>query len=205
MPTANEWLLFLGASALFAVLPGPGVLYVLARSLGGGRAVGMRSVLGNGLGALMHVAAAAVGLSALLAASAPAFTVVKYLGAAYLIYLGIRALRGSDTPTPDTPAPSRSVVVQGFLSEILNPKTALFFLAFLPHFVHPETAPAPLVFLLLGTIAVAMAVAVDILVALGAAAISAKLATTPRWHLWQRLTTGLTMIGLGGALAAADR
>ncbi|GGS50688.1 LysE family translocator [Actinokineospora fastidiosa] len=205
MPTANEWLLFLGASALFAVLPGPGVLYVLARSLSGGRAVGMRSVLGNGLGALMHVAAAAVGLSALLAASAPAFTVVKYLGAAYLVYLGIRALRGSDEVVADVEAHNRSVVVQGFLSEVLNPKTALFFLAFLPHFVHPETAPAPLVFLLLGAIAVAMAVTVDVLVALGAGAISAKLAAMPRWRLWQRLATGLTMIGLGGALATAER
>ncbi|MFC7613877.1 LysE family translocator [Actinokineospora soli] len=130
---------------------------------------------------------------------------MKYLGAAYLVYLGVRALRGSDEAPVDVDAHHRSVVLQGFLSEILNPKTALFFLAFLPHFVHPGTAPAWLVFLLLGTIAVAMAVAVDILVALSASAISAKLAGAPRWRWWQRLATGLTMIGLGGALAAAER
>lgn len=207
MPTSAEWLLFLGAAALFAIIPGPGILYVLARSLRGGRADGIRSVVGNGIGALGHVVAAAVGLSAVLAASATAFTVVKLLGAAYLIYLGLRALFERDhevAPEPDR-RPGRSAVWQGMLSELLNPKTALFFLAFLPHFVHPDTAPAPLVFGLLGAIAVALAMVVDLLVAVFAGGLGARLARQPRWRVRQRVASGLTMIALGGALAIAER
>jgi threonine/homoserine/homoserine lactone efflux protein len=207
MPTSAEWLVFLGAATLFAIIPGPGILYVLARSLRGGRSDGIRSVFGNGIGALAHVAAASVGLSALLFASATAFTVVKLLGAAYLVYLGLRALFDRDQvrvePGPDRRG--RSVVTQGILSEVLNPKTALFFLAFLPHFVHPETAPAPLVFALLGVIAVAMAMVVDLLVAVFAGSLSGRLMGNPRWRTRQRLASGLTMIGLGGALALAER
>src|SRR5689334_16535064 len=124
MPTSAEWLIFLGAAALFAAVPGPGLLYVLARSLRGGRADGIRSVLGNGIGAFGHVCAAAVGLSALLAASATAFTVVKLLGAAYLVYLGVRALLDRDHPAADEPATRRhrGAMVQGIYTELLNPK-----------------------------------------------------------------------------------
>ncbi|HET9140007.1 LysE family translocator [Actinophytocola sp.] len=206
MPTSAEWLVFLGAAVLFAVLPGPGMLYVLARSLRGGRADGVRSVLGNGIGALGHVAAAAVGLSALLAASATAFTVLKLLGAGYLIYLGVRALldRDSAAAPPDVARANRSAVGQGVLSELLNPKTALFFLAFLPHFVHPGPVPAPLVFALLGTIAVLLALAADLVVAVFAGGLGARL-TGRRWRTRQRVASGLTMIGLGGALALAER
>jgi threonine/homoserine/homoserine lactone efflux protein len=209
MPSAGEWLVFLGAATLFAIIPGPGILYVLARSLRGGRADGVRSVVGNGIGAVAHVAGAAVGLSALLVASATAFTVVKLLGAGYLIYLGLRALLARDEvrleAVGEPRRPGRSVVVQGILSEVLNPKTALFFLAFLPHFVHPDQAPAPLVLALLGVIAVAMAMVVDLLVALFAGALGARLMHDRRWRTRQRLASGLTMIGLGGALALAER
>jgi threonine/homoserine/homoserine lactone efflux protein len=209
MPSSAEWLVFLGAATLFAIIPGPGILYVLARSLRGGRADGVRSVLGNGIGALAHVVAASVGLSALLVASATAFTVVKLLGAGYLIYLGLRALLARDELRVEALAeprrPGRSVVGQGILSEVLNPKTALFFLAFLPHFVHPDTAPAPLVLALLGVIAVAMAMVVDLLVAVFAGSLGARLTHNPRWRTRQRLASGLTMIGLGGALALAER
>ena len=206
MPTSAEWLVFLGAAAVFALIPGPGILYVLARSLRGGRADGIRSTVGNGIGALGHVAAAAVGLSAILAASATAFTVVKLLGAAYLIYLGVRALLERDRPVAvEVARPGRSVLLQGVLSELLNPKTALFFLAFLPHFVHPDTAPAPLVLALLGVIAVAMAFVVDLLVAVFAGSLGSRLLHDRRWRARQRLASGLTMIGLGGALALAER
>jgi len=209
MPSYAEWLVFLGASTLFAIIPGPGILYVLARSLRGGRADGVRSVLGNGIGALAHVTAASVGLSALLVASATAFTVVKLLGAGYLIYLGLRALLGRDQLRVDRLSeprrPGRSVVLQGILSEVLNPKTALFFVAFLPHFVHPDSAPAPLVLALLGVIAVAMAMVVDLLVAVFAGSLGTRLMHNPRWRTRQRLASGLTMIGLGGALALAER
>jgi threonine/homoserine/homoserine lactone efflux protein len=206
MPTSTDWLVFLGTAALFAVIPGPGILYVLARSLRGGRGDGIRSTLGNGIGALGHVVAAAVGLSAVLAASATAFTVVKLLGAGYLIYLGARALLTRDPiPVEERHRANRSALLQGMLSELLNPKTALFFLAFLPHFVHPETAPAPLVLGLLGVIAVLMALAVDLLVAVFAGTLGTRLLANPRWRRRQRMASGVTMIGLGGALALAER
>src|ERR1044071_1555006 len=96
MPTSAEWLVFLGTATLFAIMPGPGVFYVLARSLRGGRSEGIRSVVGNGIGACVHVVAAAFGLSALLATSATAFMVVKLAGAAYLVYLGVKTLFGKD-------------------------------------------------------------------------------------------------------------
>ncbi|MFL6144042.1 MAG: LysE family translocator [Labedaea sp.] len=210
MPTSTDWLVFLGAATLFAVIPGPGMLYVLARSLRGGRADGIRSTLGNGIGALAHVAAAAVGLSAVLAASATAFTVVKLLGAGYLVYLGVRALLDRDHVrfaelAGERRAATGSVLLQGVLSELLNPKTALFFLAFLPHFVHQGAAPVPLVFALLGVIAVAMALAVDLSVAVFAGGLGARLLGSARWRGRQRVATGVTMIGLGGALALAER
>jgi threonine/homoserine/homoserine lactone efflux protein len=207
MPTSAEWLVFLGAATLFAIIPGPGMLYVLARSLRGGRADGIRSVVGNGIGALVQVTAAAVGLSALLFASATAFTVVKLLGAAYLIYLGLRALLARDHGPVDLGAAprGRSVLVQGILTEVLNPKTALFFLAFLPHFVHPGATPTPLVFGLLGLIAVAMAMAVDVLVAVFAGGLGGRLMGEKRWRTRQRFASGFTMIGLGGALALAEK
>ncbi|GAB3464441.1 LysE family translocator [Actinophytocola sediminis] len=207
MPTAAEWLVFLGAAALLAVLPGPGVLYVLARSLRGGRADGVRSVIGNSIGALAHVLAAAFGLSAILAASATAFTVVKLAGAAYLVYLGVRALLDRDEPpvSVESGGGRRGALRQGIVVEALNPKTALFFLAFLPHFVHQEAAPAPLVFVVLGLIVVAMTAFVDLVVALFAGALSARLMGDPRWRVRERLASGLTMIGLGGALVVAER
>jgi threonine/homoserine/homoserine lactone efflux protein len=207
VPTSAEWLVFLGASALFAILPGPGVLYVLARSLRGGRADGVRSVVGNGIGASLHVLAAALGLSAVLATSAAAFTVVKLAGAAYLVYLGVRALLDRSAAEVAVPAgrPRRSALRQGVVVEALNPKTALFFLAFLPHFVHPGEVPAPVVFVVLGLVVVAMAMAVDLLVAFFAGSLSRLVAAHPRWQVRERVASGLTMIGLGGALALAER
>jgi threonine/homoserine/homoserine lactone efflux protein len=209
MPSSAEWLVFLGAATLFAIIPGPGMLYVLARSLRGGRADGVRSVLGNAIGALGHAAAAAVGLSALLVASATAFTVVKLLGAGYLIYLGLRALWRRDEPRLDSLGEprraGRSALVQGIVTELLNPKTALFFLAFLPHFVHPDTAPAPLVLAVLGVLSVVMAMLADLVIAMFAGTLGTRLMRDPRWRTRQRVASGLTMIGLGGALALAER
>jgi threonine/homoserine/homoserine lactone efflux protein len=208
MPTSAEWLIFLGTAVLFAILPGPGIFYVLARSLRGGRAEGIQSVVGNGIGACVHVVAAAFGLSAVLATSATAFTVVKLVGAGYLVYLGVHALFTKDTtdmPEVRPGRPDRSVIRQGALAEMLNPKTALYFLALLPHFVHPERDPAPLVFAVLGLIAVAMAVLVDLMVAIFAGYLGGKLRGNPRWRIRQRIGTGLAMIGLGGLLAFAEQ
>jgi len=206
VPTSAEWLMFLGAAALFALLPGPGVLYVLARSLRGGRADGMRSVVGNGIGASLHVIAAALGLSAVLATSATAFTVVKLAGAAYLVYLGVRALLDRDGSAPAVETRRRrGPLAQGIVVEALNPKTALFFLAFLPHFVHDGPVPVPVVLIVLGLITLAMTVVVDLLVAFFAGALSERIMGNPRWRVRQRIASGLTMIGLGGALAVAER
>src|ERR1700722_17764981 len=131
--------IFLGAALVLAITPGPGIFYVLARSLRGGRREGVLSAAGTFLGGLVHVAAAAFGLSAILAASAIAFEIVKYAGAAYLIYLGYRMIRSREQGMHDSdPGVSGGTFAQGVMTEVLNPKTALFFLSFIPQFVSVE-------------------------------------------------------------------
>lgn len=203
MPTGAEWLVFLGSTAVFAMLPGPGILYVLARSLRGGRAEGFRCAVGTALGAMVHVTAASFGLSAVLAASAEAFTVIKVVGAAYLVLLGLQTLFGRSHGAAGVPARTRrGPITQGVLTEVFNPKTAVFFLAFLPHFVH---SGGPLVFLLLGMIVVAMALVADLVVATSAGALSVRLAARPGWARRQRTVSGLAMVGAGAALLLADQ
>jgi threonine/homoserine/homoserine lactone efflux protein len=206
--TAAEWWVYLGAALLIAFAPGPGILYVLARSIQGGSREGVRSAFGNSQGASLHVLAAAVGLSALLMASAVAFTVVKLIGAAYLIYLGARALwelrKGSGGQPVDAPRKRGSAVLQGFISEVFNPKTAMFFLAFLPQFVHPGQGSTTMTFLLLGFIFVAFTLGADLLVVAFAGPLSARLARNPRWWRRQQMASGTTLIGLGGALALSQ-
>lgn len=202
---------FLVAALVLAITPGPGIAYVVARTAAGGRAEGLASCLGTGLGGLLHVAAAAVGLSVLVAQSAVAFTVVKFVGAAYLVYLGVRLLMRR--PAADAEAGAlapvraegaRRALVEGIVVEALNVKTALFFLAFLPQFVN---AAQPLVpqLVLLGCICVALNTLVDVVAVLAAQRL---LASGPARAARQRLMTrlsGLTMIGLGVFLAAARR
>ncbi|SHF36841.1 LysE family translocator [Streptoalloteichus hindustanus] len=210
MPDSAEWLVFLSATLVFAAVPGPGMLYVIARALSGGWREGVRSVVGTAVGATVHVVAAAAGLSALLATSATAFTVVKLVGAAYLLYLGVRALlagdEGARAELDDARERrrGRATFLQGVLTEVLNPKTALFFLAFIPHFVHPERGPAPLVFAVLGVVVVAAAMLADLLAVAFAGPLGQRMARDPRWRVRQRVASGLTMIGLGGALALAE-
>ena len=208
MPDLAHLTAFAVAAVTIALIPGPGMLYVLARSLGGGRAVGLRSSLGTGIGGLVHVAAAAAGLSALIATSATAFTVVKYLGAAYLIWLGCRALFAADRepPTGDrdgTADPSSGALRQGIVTEALNPKTALFFLTFLPQFCQPENGPLALQVLVLGTVSVALNTLADIVVAYGAGRVSEWLRTRPRAWRRQQVATGGILVGLGVYAAAA--
>lgn len=210
MPTAQQWLLFLGSALVFSVLPGPGMLYVLARSLRGGRSEGLRSVFGNTLGATLHAVAAALGLSAILAASAQAFFVVKLVGAAYLFLLGVRTLL--QRPALDSPALAGSgpapvsggAFAQGVLSEVLNPKTAVYFLAILPHFVDTGSGSATLGLLVLGLVAVSVATGADVLVALAAGVIGERLARRPRLRTGQRWFSGCTLVGLGGLLAVSE-
>src|SRR5258708_4640480 len=135
IPSHSALVLFVSASMVFLLIPGPAVFYVVGRSIGQGRAAGLVSVMGIHVGTLIHVAAAAVGLSALLASSAAAFAVVKYMGAAYLIYLGVQKLRNEESLDVSPEASGiklRRIFVQGVVVNVLNPKTALFFLAFLP-------------------------------------------------------------------------
>jgi threonine/homoserine/homoserine lactone efflux protein len=144
MPDAAHMLAFILAALVLAIIPGPGLLYVLTRSLGGGLDVGLRSSFGTGVGGCVHAAGAAAGLSALLAASSSAFAVVRYIGAAYLVWLGIRVLTyGHDRSLPGlggSRADARAFR-QGVVTEALNPKTALFFVSFLPQFAQPHAGP----------------------------------------------------------------
>src|SRR6202047_5335800 len=132
MTDIHHFLLFLGAAVVLAITPGPGIFYVLARTLAGGRKGGVESALGTLFGGLLHVFAAALGVSAILAASAVAFHTVKYAGAAYLVWLGIRMIRTRNAEMAVSPSqPSQGAFRQGILTEVLNPKTALFFLSFI--------------------------------------------------------------------------
>src|SRR5467141_3532949 len=136
MIDAHRFLLFFVAALLLAVTPGPGIFYVLARTLAGGRREGFQSSIGTFFGGLFHVFAAALGVSAILAASALAFRTVKYAGAAYLVWLGIRMIRTRNAEMPaQAAAPPQGPFRQGILTEALNPKTALFFLSFIPQFI----------------------------------------------------------------------
>jgi threonine/homoserine/homoserine lactone efflux protein len=206
MPDASTFLLFAAASLAFLAIPGPSVFYIVTRSLAQGRRAGVASMLGVQAGGLVHVVAAAVGVSALIASSATAFTIVKYAGAAYLVLLGLRKLllRDADEPEPEPhgPVTTRRLFWQGMVVNILNPKTALFFLAFLPQFVDP-TAPVAPQMLVLGTMLVGLGVLSDGTYALLAAGAGRKLRETARTRrLLDRVSGGVFVsLGLVAALA----
>jgi threonine/homoserine/homoserine lactone efflux protein len=207
MIDAHHFLLFLGAATVLAIAPGPGMLYVLARTLAGGRREGVLSAGGTFLGGLVHVIAAATGLSLVLATSAVAFAVVKYAGAGYLVYLGVRMMISARADTEidiSAARPPRSPFRQGVATEVLNPKTAIFFLAFIPQFVNRGDAGVFWQFLLLGTISVSLNTSADMLVIFLATPIGARLRSSARLRRRQRSATGLTLIGLGAYLALAD-
>src|SRR3954471_7054444 len=163
MPTGSTIAVFSLAAIALAVVPGPAVAYIVTQSVDKGRRAGLVSALGIATGGLVHVAAAAVGLSALLASSASAFTAVKLVGAAYLIGLGLlRIFRGrEDVAAAPAPAPARRLYLQGVLVNVLNPKTALFFLAFLPQFVDRDAGSVPAQAAVLGCVFVVIAVVSD--------------------------------------------
>ncbi|MGE0315293.1 MAG: LysE family translocator [Lautropia sp.] len=201
------FLAFLLSAVLLAITPGPGIAYVVARTVSGGRAEGMASSIGTGIGGMLHVGAAALGLSVLLAQSALAFELVKYVGAAYLIYLGIRLLRRRGAAIDITPTPARGAhraLIEGIAVEALNVKTALFFLGFLPQFVDP-TAPVIAQLVLLGSICVALNTLADVAAVFGA---SRLLRPQAARHARARLlstVSGVTMLLLGACLALARR
>ena len=198
---------FLAASLLLALTPGPAVLYILARTLAQGRASGMASVLGVALGNLASAVAAAFGVAAVLAASSAAFTVVKWAGAAYLVWLGVGLLRARPAAAAAAPAGAtnwRRTWRDGFLVALLNPKTALFFAAFLPQFLAPG-ADALGQTLLLGTLFVLLATCTDVGYVLAAAAIAPRLARTGGAVRWGPRLAGLSLIGLGLLAAFGGR
>jgi threonine/homoserine/homoserine lactone efflux protein len=205
MLDTHRFVLFLAAALLLAATPGPGIFYVLARTLAGGRREGFQSSFGTFFGGLVHVFAAALGVSAILAASALAFHTVKYAGAAYLVFLGIKMIRSRNTELPtETAAPKGRAFRQGVLTEALNPKTALFFLSFIPQFIAPERGHIFLQFAVLGIISVALNTAADLLVVSLATPLERKLKSSARFRRTQRTASGLGMIGLGAYLAFSD-
>ncbi len=199
-------LAFFVAALVLAVTPGPGIAYVVARTAAGGRAEGLASCIGTGLGGMLHVGAAALGLSALLAQSALAFLMVKYIGAAYLVYLGIRLLVSSAafTPVHAMSTGARRALPEGILVEALNVKTALFFLAFLPQFL-VSGPPVGVQLVVMGTVCVALNTLVDVVAVVGAARLlKSEVSGRQRARLLNRVS-GLTLVGLGLYVAASKR
>ena len=190
---------FLIASVILAITPGPGVLYIVTRSLTQGRRFGLASVAGVALGNLGNAVGASIGLAAVFAVSALAFTAVKYLGALYLVYLGLQAIRTArPAPTVATPAPAslRRIFRDGFIVALLNPKTAIFFAAFLPQFMNAES-PAIVQSLTLGSVFVAIAAVTDTGYALAAGALAPVLTRARGVRAFGRYLTGGGFIGLG--------
>jgi threonine/homoserine/homoserine lactone efflux protein len=205
MLDTHRFFLFFIAALVLAVTPGPGIFYVLARTLAGGRREGILSSLGTFTGGMVHVFAAALGISAILAASAVAFHTLKYAGAGYLIWLGIRMIgtRNAELPV-ETIAPSRGAFGQGIVTEALNPKTALFFLSFIPQFIAPQLGHVFLQFLMFGAVSVALNTTADLIVVTLAVPLGGKFKASAAWRQRQRMASGVGMIGLGAYVALTD-
>jgi threonine/homoserine/homoserine lactone efflux protein len=204
MPEASTIGVFAVAALALLVVPGPAVIYITTRSIDQGRAAGFASVLGIATGTLVHTAAAAVGLSALLASSAVAFGIVKYVGAAYLVFLGLRRILVAEPVGEDLVIPSRSlrrIYGQGVLVNVLNPKTALFVFAFLPQFVDPTRGPVPLQIILLGSLLAVMGIVSDGAYALLASRLGGRLRRSERFAAMQRYVSGGVLVTLGVAAA----
>ena len=204
MPPAADFLLFLLAALVVAVVPGPGIFYVAARTLSEGRRAGIASTFGTALGGLVHVVAGGLGVSAIIMASAEAFALLKLAGALYLIWLGFRAFRDAAKPASEA-APGRRAFREGIVVEATNPKTAAFFLAFIPQFLDPAAAHPALQFMALGLISVTLNTLADVVVVAAAAATRANLARRPRLFPTLRRGSGVFMMGLGASLLLARR
>lgn len=200
----TRFVLFMSAAVILALTPGPGILYVLGRTLHGGRREGVLSALGTFAGGSVHVLAAALGLSAILMTSATAFEVIRYAGASYLIYLGVSMILSRDARlTAEQSSKPGGHFLQGIATEVLNPKTALFFLSFIPQFVSPARGHLTLQFLILGAISVSLNTAVDLIVVGLAGALARPLTQNRRFIERQRTASGVGMIGLGVYVAAS--
>ena len=213
MPDTTQLALYLAAALVLAITPGPGIFYVAARTLAGGRAECVASSFGTGLGGMVHVLAGAVGVSAVVLASAELFTAVKLVGAAYLVWLGIRSVRAArhdavaalDGAPGAPPIGARRAFREGVLVEVMNPKTAAFFLAFVPQFVDPAQGNVALQFVVLGFLSVVLNTSADIVVAFAASGIRAGAAARPALVRRLREASGAAMVALGIAVAFARR
>jgi threonine/homoserine/homoserine lactone efflux protein len=213
MPDITQVALFFAAAFVLAITPGPGIFYVAARTLAGGRAEGIASSFGTGLGGMAHVLAGSLGVSAIVLASAEFFTILKLLGAAYLVWIGVRTFQAARREamavlaggTVAPPVGARRAFREGVLVEALNPKTAAFFLAFVPQFVDPAAGNVALQFAVLGSISVALNTLADVVVAFAAGGIRNGAAARPGLIRRLREGSGAAMVMLGLGLALAGR
>ena len=213
MPDLTQLALYVAAALVLAVTPGPGIFYVAARTLAGGRAEGVASSLGTGLGGMVHVLAGSLGVSAIVLASAELFTALKLIGAAYLAWIGFRTIRSArqqasampDGNRPTPPQGTGRAFREGVLVEALNPKTAAFFLAFVPQFVDPAAGGVALQFVVLGAVSVALNTAADVVVAFMASGLREGAAARPTLIRRLREASGAAMVALGVGLALAKR
>jgi len=198
------------AAAVLVLIPGPGTAWIVAQTIAGGTRRGIRAGFGLETATLIHALAAGLGLSAVLATSALAFEAIKYAGAGYLIWLGIKAWRNREAqasaPTATVPAPTaRNVYVRSVVTGVLNPKVALFFLAFLPQFVHPERGLVPVQFLVLGLILSVIGMSNSVAIAFTIGRFGRRLSTSARIARWRQRLIGTVFIGLGLRLAVQER
>ena len=205
----HTYLLFIGAAFVLVIAPGPDMAYMLARTVAQGRAAGFLAAAGINAGAYVHVCASVVGLTAVLAASSFAFTVIKWAGAGYLVWMGYRALTSKGEALKVEGAPTqklrrRSIFWQGFWSDVLNPKVAIFFLAFLPQFVDVanETIGVTPQLLLLGVTCNVVAISTNLVLVCFAGAMTARLRKSQRFVTWMHKAMGATFIALGLRLAS---
>ena len=209
MESISYWLLFLSAAIAINITPGPDMVYILSRTIAQGRKIGIASSLGVCSGAVIHIVAAAFGLSAILATSAMAFGVVKYVGAVYLVYLGIQALR-SKRISFDIPVKKQrqstfwKAFRQGVLIDILNPKAAIFFMAFLPQFVRPELGHAAAQILMLGFLVNLIGVVIEAVLVLTAAQTTCFFRNNKKFSILLDRVLGSMLIGLGIRLALIE-
>ncbi len=209
METTSYWLIFFSAALAINISPGPDLIYILSKTIAQGKKVGIASSLGVCSGALVHVFAAALGLSAILATSATAFSVVKYIGAAYLIYLGLQALRSKgmsfEIPIKNNIKTSAwKAFRQGALVDILNPKVAIFFMAFLPQFIRPEVGHDSAQILILGVLVILVAIPVEFLLVFTAAQTTGFFRENRKFSVWLDRIMGSVLIGLGVRLALSE-
>ncbi len=206
----ESWGIFFAAAVMLSITPGPDLVFILSRAIAHGRKIGVAAAMGVSTGAFVHALAAALGLSAILATSATAFMVVKYVGAAYLIYLGIKALMAKEGALSFNSADKRhgsfwSAFRQGMLIDVLNPKVAIFFMAFIPQFIAPGTDAVFSQTIILGLLVVLVGFSLEVLFILMATPLRDYLKSHPKVALWLDRGLGSLMVGLGARLATATR